>query len=140
MLTLERIYGVIESDDPVCPELSNKFRTEKGRGIYALRDNRGIKSFICIAFTNDIPTTIEELDSLSSPDGHIIVPYTVWSNERGAGREIINKVLAIARRLDRVFRVVTLSPTTDMAKKFHLRNNAVEIQRNKATVNFEYKL
>ena len=35
-------------------------------------------------------------------------------------------------------RFVTLSPKTEMAKKFHLRNGATELQENETTVNFEY--
>ena len=37
-------------------------------------------------------------------------------------------------------RLVTLSPLTDMARKFHLRNGAVELQVNETTQNFEYKV
>ena len=36
--------------------------------------------------------------------------------------------------------LVTLSPLTDMARKFHLRTGAVEIQVNEDTQNFEYKI
>jgi hypothetical protein len=37
-------------------------------------------------------------------------------------------------------RAVTLSPPTAMARKFHLRNGAFELQVNSTTVNFEYAL
>ena len=37
-------------------------------------------------------------------------------------------------------RLVTLSPLTDMARNFHLRNGAVELQVNQDTQNFEYKI
>jgi len=36
-------------------------------------------------------------------------------------------------------RLITLSPLTDMARNFHLRNGAIEIQVNESTQNFEYK-
>ena len=36
-------------------------------------------------------------------------------------------------------RLVTLSPLTEMAKKFHLRNKAELISVNEKTQNFEYK-
>ena len=36
-------------------------------------------------------------------------------------------------------RLVTLSPLTEMATKFHLRNNAKLISVNDTTQNFEYK-
>jgi len=33
-----------------------------------------------------------------------------------------------------------LSPLTEMARNFHLRNGAIEVQVNEETQNFEYKL
>ena len=47
-------------------------------------------------------------------------------------------MLDLARNDDSILRVITLSPPTDMAKKFHLRNNAIELRVNQDTVNFEY--
>ena len=37
-------------------------------------------------------------------------------------------------------RLVTLSPMTDMARKFHLKNGAKEVQVNLTTQNFEYDI
>ncbi len=37
-------------------------------------------------------------------------------------------------------RLVTLSPLTDMARKFHLKNGAKEISINEETQNFEYEV
>jgi len=37
-------------------------------------------------------------------------------------------------------RLVTLSPLTDMARKFHLKNGAKEVQVNLTTQNFEYDI
>ena len=37
-------------------------------------------------------------------------------------------------------RLITLSPLTEMAPNFHLKNGAVEFQVNKETQNFEYKI
>ena len=36
-------------------------------------------------------------------------------------------------------RLITLSPLTEMARKFHLSNGAVQIQVNETTQNFEYE-
>ena len=36
-------------------------------------------------------------------------------------------------------RFVTLSPLTEVARRFHTRNGAVELQVNSETQNFEYK-
>ena len=37
-------------------------------------------------------------------------------------------------------RLVTLSPLTDMASNFHLKNGAKELQVNETTQNFEYDI
>ena len=37
-------------------------------------------------------------------------------------------------------RLVTLSPLTDMARNFHLKNGAKELQVNEKTQNFEYDI
>ena len=37
-------------------------------------------------------------------------------------------------------RLVTLSPLTEMARNFHLRNGARELSVNEKTQNFEYKI
>jgi hypothetical protein len=37
-------------------------------------------------------------------------------------------------------RLITLSPLTDMARKFHLKNGAKEVQVNLTTQNFEYEV
>ena len=53
---------------------------------------------------------------------------------------IVNQLIAHARKQDQITRVVTLSPLTDMARKFHLRNGAVELQVNTTSQNFEYEI
>ena len=37
-------------------------------------------------------------------------------------------------------RLITLSPLTDMARNFHIKNGAKELQVNKMTQNFEYDI
>ena len=69
----------------------------------------------------------------------IAIAYTVWSRKRGAGREIINKILEYANT-NNIERVVTLSPLTPMATHFHIRNGAKQISINDTSQNFEYKV
>ena len=131
-----------KDSDPVRPELGVSYKTYPGRDVYGLRDETGdYVAFCCIARTHDVPVDIMTLSSYTLKDGKIWVPYTVWSLKRGAGKAIINAILDLARlRPEAVNRVVTLSPPTEMAKSFHLRNGATEIRRNIATVNFEYQI
>ena len=138
---LKTIDHIDTKEDPVRPELTVEFRTSPGRTIYALINDKGERAAtICVAYTKMVPTNTQELDKFTDPDGHIAVAYTVWSQERGAGRLIVNQLIAHARKQDQITRVVTLSPLTDMARRFHLRNGAVELQVNPTTQNFEYEI
>lgn len=132
------------SEDPVRPELTLGWRISNGRKIYGLKYDNAIEGIICIAFTNDIPHSVKELDMMSElahlkDEKNIAIAYTVWSRKRGAGKEIIHKVLEFAKK-NNIERVITLSPLTPMATHFHIRNGAKQISINKSTQNFEYKL
>ena len=131
------------SDDPVRPELDLEFRLRNGRTVYALTEDGEYKAAICIAYCNDVPTTVKELDKLSQATingthGSIAVAYTVWSKKPRAGRKIIMDLIEIIKKDDTIRRVVTLSPKTAMAKKFHLNNGAFVLQLNTETDNYEY--
>ena len=67
------------------------------------------------------------------------IAYTVWSRKRGAGKEIVNKVVEHARK-EGIKRVVTLSPLTPMATHFHISNGAKQVSINEDTQNFEYNV
>tara|TARA_R110000796_G_scaffold207016_1_gene323354 strand:- start:307 stop:627 length:321 start_codon:yes stop_codon:yes gene_type:complete len=105
-----------------------------------LEENGEYKAAICVAFTKQIPTTVKELDELSEEDGSIGVAYTVWSRAPRAGRDIVFRLIDECRANDNIDRLVTLSPKTDMARRFHLTNGAVTLQNNNATDNYEYSL
>ena len=130
------------SEDPVRPELTLGWRISNGRKIYGLQYENNIEAIICIAYTNDVPTSVRELDMMSElaylkKDEKVAIAYTVWSRKRGAGKEIVNKMIAYAK--DRgINRVVTLSPLTPMATHFHISNGAKQIGINDNTQNFEY--
>ncbi len=129
-----------EGKDPVRPTLSSSFRTDKGRRVYALisPSNQPV-AFLCLATTREVPYDEESLEAFTCEYGSIAVPYTVWSYQSGAGKEIIRRVIGETKESATIERVVTLSPLTPMARNFHLKNNATEFRLNKFTVNFEYK-
>tara|TARA_B100000427_G_scaffold148899_1_gene123871 strand:- start:24 stop:509 length:486 start_codon:yes stop_codon:yes gene_type:complete len=132
------------SEDPVRPELTLGWRITKGRKIFGLKYDNEIEGVICIAFTNDVPTSLKELDIMSEladikNEKKIAIAYTVWSRKRGAGKEIVNKVLEYAKK-NKIERVITLSPLTPMATHFHIRNGAKQININEETQNFEYEI
>ena len=140
------------SEDPVRPELDNIFRTSYGRKIFGVKFKDEIHAVMCFAFTDEIPKSVEELDLFSQdaflknvqrdPDkvGRIAIAYTVWSKKKGGGKLIVKEVYKMIKKSNHLNRLVTLSPLTDMARKFHLRNGAVELQVNETTQNFEYKV
>ena len=117
-------------DDPV-RDVSYTFRTTQGRNIYTIQD----KAVVCIANTFELPITMQELEMYSQENAkEFTIFYTVWSYEKGYGRTILNKLLQILQ----TERFVTLSPKTEMAKKFHLKNGAKLLSDNKTSYNFEY--
>ena len=140
------------SEDPVRPELDLAFRQAYGRKIFGLKDEEGdICAIMCFAFTNKVPKTVEEMDVLSKDaamqaihragvQGDIAIAYTVWAKKKGGGRAIVNEVYKMVKESNHLNRLVTLSPLTDMARNFHLKNGAKELQVNDTTQNFEYDI
>ena len=126
-------------DDPVRGDLDLNFRLTANRSIFILA-NGSYESAICVAFTNDIPTTINELDYYSQNGlGNVAVFYTVWSKAPKAGRELVFAVSDhIKENFPHIERYVTLSPKTNMAYRFHTMNGASLIQKNTETDNYEY--
>ena len=139
------------SEDPIRPELDNNFRSSYGRKIYGVRYKGEIHAVMCFAYTNEIPKSVEELDKLSHDAflqsamrdqkvGQIAIAYTVWSKKKGGGKLIVKEVFKKIKKSNHLNRLVTLSPLTEMATKFHSRNGAELIQINETTQNFEYKI
>jgi len=120
--------------DPVRPDISAEQRLAPAREVYHLDDN----AYICLAYLNCVPHDVNSL--LSMQCGSIVVAYTIWSKVKGMGRELILATREMISSEDRFQRLVTLSPQTEMAMKFHLSNGAKLIRENINTNNFEYKL
>ncbi|WP_440652594.1 hypothetical protein [Candidatus Pelagibacter sp. HIMB1542] len=138
-------------EDPVRPELDNKFRTGFGRKIYGVEYQGEIHAVMCFAYTNQIPKSVDELEKLSTDaflqsamrdqkGGQIAIAYTVWSKKKGGGKLIVKEVFKKIKKSNHLNRLVTLSPLTEMATNFHERNGAKLVQINETTQNFEYKI
>ncbi|MDB3942998.1 hypothetical protein N9365_00845 [Candidatus Pelagibacter sp.] len=138
-------------EDPVRPELDNNFRTGYGRKIYGVEYLGEIHAVMCFAYTNKVPKSVDELEKLSTDaflqtamrdqsGGQIAIAYTVWSKKKGGGKLIVKEVFKKIKKSNHLNRLVTLSPLTDMATKFHEKNGAKLIQINETTQNFEYKV
>ena len=138
-------------EDPVRPELDIIFRRSYGRKIYGVKYMGDIHAVMCFAYTNLIPKSVEELDKLSHDAflqsaqrdqnvGKIAVAYTVWSKKKGGGKLIVKEVFKKIKKSNHLNRLVTLSPLTEMATKFHTKNGAKLLQINETTQNFEYEV
>ena len=142
---LVELDSVDINEDPIRSEYDNEFRTSYGRKIYGLKSNENIEGFICIAFSNEVPQTMKELDLMSKnafheKNGNIAIAYTVWSRKRGAGKEtIFNTKKFIKEEFKDVSRFITLSPLTPVATHFHIKHGAKLININATSQNFEYE-
>lgn len=124
----------ILKNDPVRPHIDKLDRA--GKQVYVLDD---LSAVICTCLCDDVPTTEKQLEDLSNDLGDILVAYTVWSNKKGAGRDIVNQLLDVAKEKN-LKRLVTLSPLTEMAERFHVRNGAKLVSKSDTCQNFEYEL
>ncbi len=138
-------------EDPVRPELDNKFRTGYGRKIFGVKYQNEIHAVMCFAYTNEIPKNVKELEKMSHDAylqsalrdqniGRIAIAYTVWSKKKGGGKLIVKEVFKKIKKSNHLNRLVTLSPLTEMATKFHSNNGAKLLQINETTQNFEYTI
>ena len=138
-------------EDPVRPELDNVFRRSYCRKIYGVRYMGKIHAVMCFAYTNQIPKNVVELDKFSHDAylksaqrdqniGQIAIAYTVWSKKKGGGKLIVKEVFKEIKKSNHLNRLITLSPLTEMATKFHTKNGAKLLSINETTQNFEYQV
>ena len=127
------------NEDPVRPNIPHVDRVGSNKDIFVLRDEAGkAKAITCVSYQQTIPTNEAGLfEQADLPN--VAVFYTIWSYKAGAGRQLIfDAVKHIRATKSDIVRFVTLSPKTDTAKKFHLRNGATVHRENTDTVNYEY--
>ena len=119
-------------DDPVRPHLSTEFRTTQLREMWGLFEDKYAeydeprvepRAVVCVAYTSCVVASEQEL--AAHPGDQVATFYTVWSYDRGAGRQIVNQLAQhTLNTKPQVREWVTLSPLTDMARIFHTRNGA----------------
>ena len=130
-------------NDPVRPHIPAFFRVTEPNETYIFNFdyNGGVDAVICVAYLNGIPINEQELHlNCCTTNADIAVFYTVWSYTKGAGTEIIFAVKEhIEKTKPHVKRFVTLSPCTEMATRFHLKNGAILLNKYEEFQNFEYK-
>ena len=127
------------SEDPVRPNIPHVDRVGDNKDIFVLRDEENkVKAITCVSYQASVPTKESELfEDTELPNTAVF--YTIWSYESGAGRKLIfDAVKHIKDNNSDIKRFVTLSPRTEMAKRFHIKNGAIVFRDNEESTNYEY--
>lgn len=128
-------------DDPVRPEIPKDFRVSNGRFVAALaEDDSEPEAMVCVSFHDFVPQDVNDLNNTATVPTTAVF-YTIWSYKAGKGRELlIQAVKEIQKSHPSVTTFVTLSPKTEMARRFHLKNGAIVFRENIETVNYKYNV
>ena len=125
-------------DDPVRPAIPTASRVHDHAEILVLvnDDTNQPEAVVCVAYLDQVPTTETELGQTGD---NVAVFYTIWSYAPGAGRRMIRAARQhIEASRPNIAKFVTLSPKTEMARRFHLSNGAEILQDNETTINYLY--
>ena len=126
-------------DDPVRPAIPTASRVHDHAEILVLVNDvsNQPEAVVCVAYLDSVPTTETELGKVGT---NVAAFYTIWSYAPGAGRRMIRIARAhIETARPEIKTFVTLSPKTEMARKFHLNNGARVLADNETTVNYLYE-
>lgn len=144
----ERLREIIE-DDPVRPDIKYWMRTNRNRYVTVLgtvsdkddfRDS--CHAVVCYSIVDFVPASEHEVMYDDNRIYDTACLYSIWSYRKGSGRVLVRELLPYLKNDIGVSRVVTLSPRTEMARKFHLDNGAVIYRDNSDydTINYQYLL
>lgn len=126
-------------DDPVRPEIPLTDRVNTNSRMYVLKDGDKTAAVTCVKFLNSIPEAVEDMAGIVE-SATTAVFYTIWSYAAGAGRTLIQETQkSIETEFPAIETYVTLSPKTEMARRFHLKNGAGIYRENSTTINYIYK-
>ena len=137
--TISDDLATLIKDDPVRPEIPLSDRVNSNSRIYMLKDGDQTLAVTCVKFLETIPAAVDDLVMLIG-SATTAVFYTIWSYTAGSGRELIVEAQkSIESEFPEIQTYVTLSPKTEMARRFHLKNGARELRENNDTINYIYK-
>lgn len=126
-------------DDPVRPDIPRDFRVTCNRFVAALVEEDRPTSMVCVSLHDFVPQCVEDL-SRTSTMPTICVAYSIWSYKPGEGAKLLRQTVSeIHNKYSTVQTFVTLSPKTEMARRFHTKNGAVVFRENTDTINYWYK-
>ena len=125
-------------DDPVRPHIPLDQRINDAAEILILRAGEEILAATCMQWLKDVPEDEQDLIDMAK-DRNIAVFYTIWSYSPGAGAALLQQAATWLREEFKDMKgIVTLSPQTAMAERFHLKNGAKIRRQNETSVNYEY--
>jgi hypothetical protein len=127
-------------DDPVRPEIPVESRIAKFKFVSSLVTDDKPRAIVCVSLHDFVPSSVSDL--LLEPEvPTTAIFYTIWSYAPGAGVELLRETVEqIIAQFPTIERFVTLSPKTEMARRFHHKNGATTFRENEDTVNYEYKV
>ena len=137
--TITEDLNLLILDDPVRPEIPVTDRVNANSRIYMLKNGDQTQAVTCVKFLSAVPAAVEDMVDLVE-SATTAVFYTIWSYAAGAGRDLIQQAQrSIQEEFPDISTYVTLSPKTEMARRFHLKNGARELRENSNTINYIYK-
>ena len=137
---LQDTFLSLIKDDPVRPEIPVEQRVNENSRIFVLKDDEDKPLAVtCVKFLDRVPAAVDELADVAVTTNTAVF-YTIWSYAAGAGRKLIEEAQAeIKKEYPEVQTYVTLSPKTEMARRFHHKNGAKTLRENPDSVNYIYE-
>lgn len=128
----------VVKDDPVRPHIPLEQRINAAAEILILKAGEEVLAATCMQWLKDIPENEQDLIDMPK-DHHVAVFYTIWSYSPGAGASLLKQAAEwLLATHPTISAIVTLSPPTEMARRFHLKNGATVHKTNETTVNYQY--
>jgi hypothetical protein len=125
-------------DDPVRPHIPLEQRINEAAEILILMAGEEVLAATCMQWLSTVPETEEDLVNMQK-DKEVAVFYTIWSYAPGAGATLLKAAAEwLLKDYANIKGIVTLSPQTPMARRFHLKNGAKIRKENPTSVNYEY--
>jgi len=126
------------ADDPVRPHIPLEQRINDAAEIMILKAGEEILAATCMQWLSDIPQDEQDLINMGK-DKNTAVFYTIWSYSPGAGQRLIKQAAEwLLKDYPAIQNIVTLSPQTKMAERFHHKNGAKTLRTNETSVNYQY--
>jgi len=125
-------------DDPVRPHIPLDQRINEAAEILILKAGEEVLAATCMQWLKDIPADEQDLLDMGK-EQNVAVFYTIWSYSPGAGATLLKQAAAwLLQDYPTIKAIVTLSPQTKMAERFHLKNGASVHRTNETSVNYKY--